>query len=133
MATEISRMTYSYTDAGNPWALICVLSDPANRDNWDLYYGPGQYDPNNYGTPGYRNDLIPDSDGDGVGDSCDPCPDDAANECYIMQPGDLVVSELLPNPDYVSDSWGEWFEWLGDQAAAVKHAGDPAHVRFRTT
>ena len=30
-------------------------------------------------------------------------------------------------------SWGEWFEWLGDQAAAVKHAGDPAHVRFRNT
>jgi len=30
-------------------------------------------------------------------------------------------------------SWGEWFEWLGDQAAAVKHAGDPAHVRLRNT
>jgi hypothetical protein len=28
-------------------------------------------------------------------------------------------------------SWGEWFEWLADQAAAVKHADEPAHIRFR--
>lgn len=26
---------------------------------------------------------------------------------------------------------GEWFEWLADQAAAVKHADEPAHIRFR--
>ena len=30
-------------------------------------------------------------------------------------------------------SWGEWFEWLGDQATTIKHASDPAHVRFRDT
>lgn len=29
-------------------------------------------------------------------------------------------------------SWGEWFEWLGDQAAARKHREPPAHVRFKT-
>ena len=28
-------------------------------------------------------------------------------------------------------SWGEWFEWLGDQALAIKHSEPPAHVRFR--
>ena len=28
-------------------------------------------------------------------------------------------------------SWGEWFEWLGDQARAVKHDQEPAHVRHR--
>ena len=28
-------------------------------------------------------------------------------------------------------SWGEWFEWLGDQAARVKSQKEPAHVRFR--
>lgn len=27
-------------------------------------------------------------------------------------------------------SWGEWFEWLGDQATLVKHADDPAHVKY---
>lgn len=30
-------------------------------------------------------------------------------------------------------SWGEWFEWLGDQARAVKHEQEPAHVRYRDT
>jgi len=28
-------------------------------------------------------------------------------------------------------SWGEWFEWLGDQVAKVKNVDDPAHIRLR--
>ncbi len=28
-------------------------------------------------------------------------------------------------------SWGEWFEWLGDQVARVKHTQPPAHVLHR--
>lgn len=28
-------------------------------------------------------------------------------------------------------SWGEWFEWLGDQAEKVKHHEEPAHIRHR--
>jgi hypothetical protein len=28
-------------------------------------------------------------------------------------------------------SWGEWFEWLGDQAAKVKHVGEPAYLRYQ--
>ena len=28
-------------------------------------------------------------------------------------------------------SWGEWFEWLGDQALQVKTQGEPAHIRYR--
>ncbi len=28
-------------------------------------------------------------------------------------------------------SWGEWFEWLGNQAQKVKDSEDPAHVRHR--
>ncbi len=27
-------------------------------------------------------------------------------------------------------SWGEWFEWLGDQASKSKHSEPPAHVRY---
>jgi hypothetical protein len=29
-------------------------------------------------------------------------------------------------------SWGEWFEWLGDQAEKTKHQNDPAHVLHRS-
>jgi len=28
-------------------------------------------------------------------------------------------------------SWGEWFEWLGDQAEKVKRQQIPAHVKYR--
>ena len=28
-------------------------------------------------------------------------------------------------------SWGEWFEWLGDQAERVKTPSQPAHVKHR--
>jgi hypothetical protein len=28
-------------------------------------------------------------------------------------------------------SWGEWFEWLGDQALDIKSNGEPAHIKHR--
>ncbi len=28
-------------------------------------------------------------------------------------------------------SWGEWFEWLGDQARKRKNEGQPAHIQHR--
>ena len=28
-------------------------------------------------------------------------------------------------------SWGEWFEWLGDQAEKVKREETPAHIKYR--
>jgi hypothetical protein len=28
-------------------------------------------------------------------------------------------------------SWGEWFQWLGDQVARVKDARAPAHIEYR--
>jgi hypothetical protein len=37
---------------------------------------------------------------------------------------DLRVEQNQP-------SWGEWFEWLGDQVERVKPNQDPAHVRHR--
>lgn len=33
--------------------------------------------------------------------------------------------------DQDQPSWGEWFEWLGDQVDRVKHRQEPAHVRYR--
>ena len=28
-------------------------------------------------------------------------------------------------------SWGEWFEWLGDQAQKLQAESEPAHIRFK--
>ena len=36
------------------------------------------------------------------------------------------MRETLQQP-----SWGEWFEWLGDQVTKVKNANDPAHVKHK--
>jgi len=37
---------------------------------------------------------------------------------------DLRVEQRQP-------SWGEWFEWLGDQVEHAKTEQEPAHIRFR--
>ena len=37
------------------------------------------------------------------------------------------MREILQQP-----SWGEWFEWLGDEVEKVKNVDDPAHVRLRS-
>jgi hypothetical protein len=41
--------------------------------------------------------------------------------CYME---DLRVEQHQP-------SWGEWFEWLGDQVENVKSQQEPAHIRYR--
>ena len=37
---------------------------------------------------------------------------------------DLRVEQQQP-------SWGEWFEWLGDQAIKTKSRSTPAHIKYR--
>ncbi|MGI9294120.1 MAG: hypothetical protein ACR2PS_09080 [Pseudomonadales bacterium] len=37
---------------------------------------------------------------------------------------DLRVEQNQP-------SWGEWFEWLGDQAIRHKTSSNPAHIQHR--
>jgi hypothetical protein len=37
---------------------------------------------------------------------------------------DLRVEQEQP-------SWGEWFEWLGRQAAKIKSVSEPAHIKYR--
>jgi hypothetical protein len=37
---------------------------------------------------------------------------------------DLRVEQEQP-------SWGEWFEWLGRQAAKIQSVSEPAHIKYR--
>lgn len=37
---------------------------------------------------------------------------------------DLRIEQQQP-------SWGEWFEWLGDQALKLEAASEPAHIKHR--
>ena len=101
---------YAWTSvrAGEATQLDPDFSDPTANDepsNWcDAVspYGDGQL-----GTPG------------AVNDQCLIAPPDG--QCYdggrlrAIQPpaqGDLVITELLPNPEAVDDAAGEWFEVL---------------------
>lgn len=62
-----------------------------------------EFEDSNFGTPGSDNDCQPIvigqcSDGGTMRDTVPPLP------------GDLVITEIMPNPKAVSDTVGEWFE-----------------------
>jgi hypothetical protein len=60
-------------------------------------------------------------------DPCDPdpcvapevCVDGVCTGASAPAAGDLVITELQPNPDAVADETGEWFEVLNTSASAV--------------
>jgi hypothetical protein len=43
-----------------------------------------------------------------------------------LQQWQVDLREELQQP-----SWGEWFEWLGDQALESKTASEPAQIRYK--
>ncbi|MEM9493876.1 MAG: hypothetical protein AAGC55_32310, partial [Myxococcota bacterium] len=58
-----------------------------------------------FGTPGQANDCFGSGSGDGM------CADgDARRPVVTAAAGDLIITELMPNPSVVSDANGEWFE-----------------------
>ncbi len=46
--------------------------------------------------------------------------------CTKLQRVQVELREELQQP-----SWGEWFQWLGDQAAKLKVDAEPAHVTHK--
>jgi uncharacterized Zn-binding protein involved in type VI secretion len=67
------------------------------------------YEAEGYGTPGARNDdcevVIP-------GRCIDRSDGNAQRDTVPVAPGDLVITELLPDPTKVADALGEWIEVL---------------------
>jgi hypothetical protein len=62
-----------------------------------------EFEANNFGTPGQDNDCRPQiagacTDGNGMRDTVPP------------QPGQLVITEVMPSPGAADDDKGEWFE-----------------------
>jgi hypothetical protein len=108
-------------DDNDPAAAWCSAATP---------YGLGDR-----GTPGALNDACAggpvDTDGDGVEDGSDCDPDDPLvypgasegtdgvdDDCdgwvdeRPPEPGDLVITEIMKDPDPTDDETGEWFEIL---------------------
>lgn len=62
-----------------------------------------EFETNNFGTPGQENDCSPVIEG--------ACSDESGMRAVVAPAsGDLVITELMPNPAAVSDTVGEWFE-----------------------
>jgi hypothetical protein len=129
----------------NPDFLDAVSND--NGANW--CEATSEYGDGDLGTPGAPNDVcgppdndddgVPndedncpdtfnpdqnDCDGDGIGDVCDPISD-PPGDCIVSnaQTGDLVITEIMQNPDAVSDLNGEWFEVYNAADEAIEVGG----------
>jgi hypothetical protein len=117
---EIARVNYGSSDdqSGRSRALACLAPGVAQQTGYQNYGSNGPvYGAGDIGTPGADNNLAGgDLDEDGVPDACDVCPNDATDDadgdgiCGNVMPCNLVVTEIMPNPDAVWDSNGEWFE-----------------------
>ena len=108
--TEIDAAVYESVKAGESRQLDGGRA-PDYLDNDDLALwcpakrvAANEYTPANFGTPGRPND---------------PCDITVAGMCkdgdelrpiVRPEPGDLAITELMPNPAAVGDTVGEWFE-----------------------
>jgi len=103
---EIDSATYESVKEGHSRELTgaqppdyTLNDDPVN---W-CQGNDSEFDTGNFGTPGSDSDCVPVivgqcSDAGTMRDSVAPVP------------GDLVITEVMPNPAVVSDTVGEWFE-----------------------
>ncbi len=104
--TEIDSATYDQIKLGHSRELTAgdppdaaLNDDPAN---W-CQSNATEFTMGNFGTPGEDNDCEPVAAG-----GCDD--QGAARDIIPPGEGDLVITEVMPDPTQVSDATGEWFE-----------------------
>lgn len=103
----LDAVTWTTSFAGAATSLDPAATDPAaNDDPASFCAAVDPYGAGDLGTPGAAN---PSCGSTPVG----TCSDGGADRAVIVpQPGDLVITELMPNPAAVGDTAGEWFELL---------------------
>jgi hypothetical protein len=102
----LDQITYAAASAGVAWTLDPEAEDIDNNDILENFCAAEDAMPNgDFGTPGMQ------------GASCGPlvmpgqCLDGGVPRAIVVpQVGDLVITELMANPDVVADGDGEWFE-----------------------
>src|SRR5690606_25208488 len=104
--SEIDSAVYELVKSGRSRQLS-NLGPPdyiANDDPANWCEGKDtEFEPNNFGTPGEDNDCAPVVAG--------ACTEDGAMRPVVSPAvGDLVITEVMPNPAAVGDTDGEWVE-----------------------
>ncbi len=135
---EAAYNTAGSAGDGKSWQLdpsnltVGANDDPVNfclsKKQWDGGFGlDGGVLPTDYGSPGAPNEMCTDGgtivpDG-GMVDAGPPPDAGNPNLCFdpglndyraVVRPmtGDLVITEMMANPNVVADNMGEWFEVL---------------------
>ena len=104
--SEIDSATYESVKEGRSRQLTAAQPPDytLNDDPMSWCEANGsEFDTGNFGTPGSDNDCTPIVIGqcNGAG---------TMRDATLPAPGDLIVTEVMPNPGAVSDTEGEWFE-----------------------
>jgi hypothetical protein len=113
--TNAQPPDYTLNDDPNMW---CQADD-------------SEFEAGNFGTPGADSDCSPVVIGQ--------CTDGGAmRDAVSPMPGDLVITEVMPNPGAVSDTLGEWFEVKALAAIdlngiGLDRAGDTANPNVITS
>ncbi len=79
--------------------------DAAGNDDLDAWCDAStEYEDGSFGTPGAANDAC-------FSEQPTTCNQDGVpRDILAPSPGDIVITEYMPNPDAVGDDEGEWFE-----------------------
>jgi len=105
-STDVAEVLYGELASGKAKGLDGTMTPDYtandNTDNW--CESENEYDTGQFGTPGSVNDacsIVAPTD----------CNDGGSPRAVVSPAvGDLVISEVMPNPAAVDDALGEWFE-----------------------
>lgn len=101
----LDLVAWTTSTAGAAWTLDPSAEDPVSNDDpmrWCLATDP--YGLGDLGTPGAQGPAC-------GGVMADMCLDGGVPRAIVHPgPGDLVITEWMPNPNAVADASGEWFE-----------------------
>ena len=104
--SEIDSAIYDTVKEGHSRQLTAATAPDYTLNDDQLNWceaSDSTFEASNFGTPGGDND-------------CTPVVIGACNDAGVMRPtvsptvGDLVITEVMPNPAAVADAEGEWFE-----------------------
>jgi len=133
-SSEIDSATYEAVKEGRSRQLTAAQPPDYTLNDDPLSWceaNGSEFDIGNFGTPGSENDCTPIVIGQ--------CNDGGTmRDAALPVPGDLVITEVMPNPGAVSDTEGEWFEILAINGfdlngVGLDRAGDTSNPNVITS